>query len=234
MYLLYADESGHTEDASQKFFVMAGVAVSEYATHKIERDLNEIAAYAVPGMSAVELHGSCIRSGKGVFRKLSLREREQMIKDALVAGVSAQPDSMARVFASVVEKVALRGKDPLQYGYEQMAMRFDLFLRRRAVRHNDRQRGLILFDECSTSRRIQSFAHDIKKSRHAYGMEHHHAEVPVFLDSRVSRLIQLADLVAYGIFRHYEHGDSQYFDLIKDKFSEMDGIPYGLALVLAS
>ena len=38
-----------------------------------------------------------------------------------------------------------------------------------------------------------------------------YAEVPVFLDSKASRLIQLADLVAYALFRHHEHNDNRFY-----------------------
>lgn len=49
--------------------------------------------------------------------------------------------------------------------------------------------------------------------------------------SHVFTLIQLADLVAYAVFRHFEHGDSQYFDLIKDRFDSEGGVEYGLHVV---
>jgi hypothetical protein len=35
MYLLYADESGLVEDASQQYFVLAGVSVFESVTQHI-------------------------------------------------------------------------------------------------------------------------------------------------------------------------------------------------------
>jgi len=54
------------------------------------------------------------------------------------------------------------------------------------------------------------------------------AEVPVFVDSRASRLVQLADLVAYATFRHFERGDSQFFDVFKHRFDEVGGIVHGL------
>jgi len=80
---------------------------------------------------------------------------------------------------------------------------------------DDTQRGLILFDESSTEQRIQTLAREFKYAGHSYGVTRNYAEVPVFLDSRASRLIQLADLIAYALFRHFEHGDSKYYQVIK-------------------
>lgn len=55
------------------------------------------------------------------------------------------------------------------------------------------------------------------------------ADTPFFVDSRASRVIQLADHVAYAVFRRYQAGDAQYFDLVASKFDEEDGVVHGLA-----
>jgi hypothetical protein len=39
--------------------------------------------------------------------------------------------------------------------------------------------------------------------------------VPLFLDSKVSRLIQMADLIAYWNFRYYQSKDDRGFRLIE-------------------
>jgi hypothetical protein len=91
----------------------------------------------------------------------------------------------------------------------------------------DRQRGLIIFDKSSTEARIQSLARYFKDSGHLYGMTRSYAEVPVFLDSKASRLIQIADSVAFAIFRHIEHNDSHYFEIIKDCFDLKGGVVHG-------
>ena len=58
--------------------------------------------------------------------------------------------------------------------------------------------------------------------------------MPVFLDSKATRLIQLADLLAFSIFRFFEHGDGQYFDLIKHRFDEEGGIQHGFHVLHAT
>lgn len=230
MHLLYVDESGSATDASQRYFVLAGVAVFERTTHWIELALDEIAAKIDPATPQdVELHGSPMRSGKGVWRKLCLADREQLIKDALDIAVVKQPKGV-RLFACVVEKSALAGRDPVHVCFEQLARRFDLFLQRCHTKYQDTQRGIMLFDESSTEKRLQTLAREFKHNGHAYGKTRNYAEVPVFLDSKATRLIQLADLVAYSIFRHFEHKDSQYWNIIEKHFDEEGGVKHGFVL----
>ena len=50
----------------------------------------------------------------------------------------------------------------------------------------------------------------------------------MFLDSKASRLIQLADLIAFAIFRHYERGDSRFYSIIQAGFDAEGGIVHGL------
>lgn len=230
MHLLYVDESGSVTDASQKYFVLAGVSVFERTTHWIEKSLDEIAHKVDPvSPQDVELHGSPMRSGKGIWRKLTPKAREALIVEALNEGVVGQVKGV-RLFACVVEKAALVGKDPVHVCFEQLARRFDLFLARCHTKHGDSQRGLMLFDESSTEKRLQTLAREFKHNGHSYGKTRNYAEVPVFLDSRATRLIQLADLVAFSIFRHFEHGDSQFWDVIKDRFDEEGGVRHGFVL----
>jgi hypothetical protein len=87
---------------------------------------------------------------------------------------------------------------------------------------------LILFDKSSTERRIQTLAKEFKISGHSFGKTRNYAEVPVFIDSEASRLIQLADLVSYAIFRHFEFNDSRFYDLISSCFDSDGGVVHGL------
>ena len=53
------------------------------------------------------------------------------------------------------------------------------------------------------------------------------ADTPFFVDSRASRVIQLADHVAHAVFRRYQAGDTQYFDRISHRFDSEDGVVHG-------
>jgi hypothetical protein len=229
MYLLYLDESGSAADPTQRYFVLAGVCAFERATHWIEQKLNRIAERFEPANGhQLELHGSPMRAGREGWKRYALQDRLRAIQDALTEGVAMQSQGNVRLFGAVVEKAALDEQDPIEFAFEQLASRFDLFLQRLYRKHGDPQRGMMLFDKSNTELRIQRLAREFKYVGHTYGKTRNYAEVPVFLDSRSSRLIQLADLVAFALFRFYEYDDAQFFKIIRHRFDHDDGVAHGL------
>lgn len=229
MHLLYVDESGSVSDPSQQYFVLAGVSVFERKTHWIEQSLNNIATKFCPtAPHSIELHGSPMRSGRDGWKAHAYIDRIEAIKEALKAGVADHFPKGVCLYGVVIKKQALVAEDPVEYAFEQLTSRFDLFLKRMHKKHGDSQRGIMLFDESTTEQRIQTLAREFKYTGHTWGKTTNYAEVPVFLDSKASRLIQLADLVAYALFRFYEHGDASFYDVIKECFDKEGGVIHGL------
>ncbi|WP_386068830.1 DUF3800 domain-containing protein [Tahibacter sp. UC22_41] len=229
MHLLYVDESGSPADASHDFFVLAGVSVFERRTHWIEQDLNRIAARFCPeDPHSIELHGSPMRGGRDRWRKFPVQARLDAVCEALRVSVVGSGIGNVRLFAVVVRKSSIPGVDPVQFAFEHLCSRFDLFLTRLHAKHNNSQRGLMVFDKSATEPRIQTLAREFKYAGHSWGKTRNYAEVPVFLDSRASRLIQLADLVSYAVFRKYQSGENLFFDVIKDCFDREGNVIHGL------
>ncbi|APZ44139.1 DUF3800 domain-containing protein [Acidihalobacter ferrooxydans] len=71
-------------------------------------------------------------------------------------------------------------------------------------------------------------ARDFKTIGHEWGTLRNMAEVPAFIDSEATRLIQLADLVAYALFRKYERKDTQFSQIIDNKYDCFGGTRHGL------
>jgi len=187
LHFLYLDESGSASDPSQQYFVLAGVSVFEREGHWIEQELNNVAKRFAPlDPYSVELHGSPMRSGNGLWRRHSKEDRLQAIKDALKIGVSDRMGRNVRLFGAAIKKSAAVGQDPVELAFEQLTSRFDLFFKRIYSKYNDAQRGLILLDKSSTENRIQTLAREFKYSGHSWGKTKNYAEVPVFLDSKAS------------------------------------------------
>ncbi len=57
------------------------------------------------------------------------------------------------------------------------------------------------------------------------------AEVPLFLDSEMSRSLQVADLIAFALFRYFEYEDDSYYSIIKDCFDKEKNHQHGFYLL---
>ena len=225
MHILYVDESGHPDDSNQRHFILAGVAVFESQTHWLSQELDKIAARFNPAEpQTIELHGSPMQNKRGFWRQISFDRRRQAIKDALQ--VLADSHHSNRIFAVGVDSYEIE-ENPMEYAFMQLASRFDQYLSRLGKRGN-KQRGMMLFDKSVHEKTLQSLASLYRDKGHQWGKIWNLAEVPAFIDSRASRLIQLADLVAYAIGRKANRNDDCYFNIIKSRFDQDGGKIHGL------
>lgn len=225
MHLLYVDESGAQSDPTLKHFVLSGISVFERSTHWIEQEMNAIAArFNADDPYEIELHGSPMRGGRDGWKNFSFTDRKQAIKDCL-ALLTKRKD--IRIFACVVPKGSLGGKDVIAESFYQISSRFDMYLSR--LHHQgETSRGVAIFDKSSTEKSIQSLARTFKDTGYEYGKLRNFSEVPLFLDSKASRLIQLADLVSYSIFRKFEFNDDEFYKIIENRFDYHNGKVHGL------
>lgn len=127
----------------------------------------------------------------------------------------------------MVEKHAVSNESPMEFAFEQLLNRFDRYLGRLHLQGNT-QRGLLVVDKSSFERRFQGLAHNFRSQGHRWGRLRNIAEVPLFADSRASRLIQLADLVSYGVFRHFEKADNRFMPMISSRFDREGTQVHGL------
>ena len=125
--------------------------------------------------------------GKGGWRKVPKVDRFNAIKDAL----RLVDGRHYRAFASVVNKAAISPADPVRETFQQLVSRFDHFLTREHMHFNNTHRGLIIFDKTSKEGPIQALARDFKTVGHDWGTLRNMAEVPAFIDSQATRLIQI-------------------------------------------
>ena len=224
MHLLYIDESGLPKNTGQ-CFVLAGVSIFERHTYFFSKDLDEIAARFKPAdPSIIELHGSPMLGGRGTWHKYPRADREQAIKDALQ--ILADSSKSNRIFAAVLKQGSMKPSEMMGHCFLQLATRFDYYLERLQTKYQ--ARGMMLFDKSGHEVAIQNKTTKYRNTGHDWGRLKHFAEVPAFIDSKSSRLIQLADLVAYAIFRKYSRDDDRFFSIIKSRFDSDQGQQHGL------
>jgi len=99
--------------------------------------------------------------------------------------------------------------------------------------HGAPMRGIVIFDKSHYEQRIQNLSYLFKHVGHSAGKLRNFSEVPLFLDSKASRLIQLADLIAYWTFRRYEAHDDRGYRLLAPYFHAYGGKAHGLCELLA-
>ena len=230
MHLLYLDDSGSIANENEEYFVLGGVCVPETSIHWLSNQLEQLASQLSPNNPRqVEFHASEIFSGRRTpwnnFR--SKQERVQIIKNVLLVLQNAYPEIV--VFACAIHKKSFPHDDLMSKAFEDLSSRFDMYLHR--VSSGGRyEKGLVVLDKTTYENSLQELAKSFREEGNRWGSRLKHIpEVPFFVDSKASRLTQLADHIAYAVFRRYNANDLNYFNCIENRFDESDGILHGLA-----
>jgi hypothetical protein len=120
-------------------------------------------------------------------------------------------------FAVAVHKPSYPHSDPVELAFEELMNRFDLLLKR-LHRGDNTQRGLIVMDNTTKKQTFRSLARHFKILGTRWGTLKNIVEAPFFVDSKVSRAMQLADHLAYAVFRRYQYGDASLLDMVAHTF----------------
>jgi hypothetical protein len=230
MYLLYLDDSGSVGNASDRHIVLAGLAVYERAPPALSRALDVIAQRLWPDDPAgLEFRGADILGGRKRWRGIAKNVREDAFVDALsILGRSRD----VRIFAAAIEQASVSPDDPMERAFEEICNRFDRFLGR-LHKAKDTQRGMIVLDRSAYETSLQRLSLDFRTIGHRWGQIYNLADVPLFVDSRATRMIQFADLVAYAIRKGYENDETRYFDILAPRFDASGGAIHGLVHLTA-
>ncbi|MCI0534053.1 MAG: DUF3800 domain-containing protein [Verrucomicrobiales bacterium] len=228
MHLLYLDDAGSAGNKDEEYLVLGGISVFEAQSSFLTSELDKLASgFSAANPHEVEFHASEIFSRRTQpWSGISKEEAKGVLKAVL--GVLAASYDSAKAFACAVHKASYPNRDPLQLAFEDLCSRFDRYLSRLHAQ-GDRQRGMIILDESAHETTLQEMARNFRKLGTQWGVIRNLAETPLFVNSKTSRLVQLADHVAYAVFRRYQAQDTQYFDLIASRFDSYENVMHGLA-----
>ena len=91
MYLLYLDESGNENDPSNRYFVLAGLALFERQIHHLSERLERVQEEHFPNRPPIPFHASAIRAGRGFWRGVGEeRQRPRLLRPAGQAPLRAR------------------------------------------------------------------------------------------------------------------------------------------------
>ena len=140
----------------------------------------------------------------------------------------------ARLFAECVDKVHFSpskiSKTVDEQAFEQIVSRFEQYLK-------------ILDSSTSPTKNYGLLIHDNNQTvakRHTEMMKHFHSkgtvwthlsniiETPLFVDSQLTSMIQIADVCAYAIRRYLENGEETLFDEVFKRADTKKGVVVGV------
>lgn len=229
MHILYLDDSGSVSNPNERFFVLGGVAIFERGIHHLITKIDAcISSFELGDIAQIELHATDIYGGRTrPWSSVKDRGTREKMLHAILEVLAAKNASV-RLFAVAVDKQQVGPEDPLEFAFEEMCNRFNLFLQRNHNRRHDNQKGLIVMDNNRHELPLQNLARNFRLNGARWGKFKYLSEVPFFVDSKATRLIQIADLVAWATWRRYEHEDGRFFEKLTPMFDAEGGIIHGL------
>jgi hypothetical protein len=139
----------------------------------------------------------------------------------------------ARLFAECIDKVAYdpsRSSTSIsEQAFEQVTTRFEYCLLNYSNALNSKQYGVLIHDNNETVAKKHT---ELMKTFHERGTLwkniDHIIETPLFVDSKLTSMIQLADLCAYSIRRYLENKETDLFNLIFERVDINNGRRVGI------
>lgn len=119
-----------------------------------------------------------------------------------------------RIFCDAHSKQHLNGIDHFRIAFEQVVTRFNTFL----TNATD-DLGLLVQDNNPTvSHRLTNIMRMYHRQGTLWSSIDKIVETPLFVDSELTSMVQLADLCAYATRRYFEKNERPLFDLIRGRF----------------
>lgn len=228
MYLLYLDESGKEDDPADKHFVLGGAAIYERVTFFLSQKLDELKEKHFPGSPPIEFHASAIRKGKDFWRNVEQPERETILRD-LGRIIQATVKPGLALFAAVIEKSSdIYGDKAVEVAIAEVCSRFDAFLMRKFKKSKERQRGPLVFSQGRFDKRAKVLVKGFRQFGTPRGFLRNLADIPYFATNAETRLLQVADFVAYAVYQMYERREPSLIRPILERFDTERGVLHGL------
>ncbi|MGH7271261.1 MAG: DUF3800 domain-containing protein [Polyangiaceae bacterium] len=112
----------------------------------------------------------------------------------------------------------------VEIGFEQVASRYHHYLERGNV-----DAGILVQDKNETSERnLTRLARRFHKQGNAWASFARLVETPLFVDSELTAMVQLADLCSYATRRFFENGEADLLNRVYSRFDQYQGRYVGI------
>ena len=205
LYLGFIDESG--THGNSRALVVAGLMLHEEDVWHLQQRLDTFLYRRLRDLgydhTLFELHAKELWRGTNEWSAISGPNRHRILAGAyacLAGYQSVNPDLPMRLLGVVLDRDSTGGK---LRAYELVAKKFDDFVKRMSRQSGIRQRGLILHDKGGVEKQLPAWISQWRAATSSLGRISNLADVPFFSDSKATRALQAADLVAYALYRYY-------------------------------
>lgn len=240
MYYLCADGSGQTtiKNSIQDngLYVLSGVLVHEKDWRSVEKRLVDVKRSLFPGFrpNKWELHAHDIWHGKEFFAREELGLNSEKKDEVFSKIVNIACESEITIINVIIFKDMLtQRRSPMvtKFSWRRLTARFEDFLDQNQAHTND---GLFLIDASQKTPETEIkdvILREVRRRSSRLGSRHV-VENPVFVDSFRWNLIQLADMIAYVVHKHYKQDAKfeRWFKLLVPKMYHSDGKVYGFGI----
>jgi len=173
-------------------------------------------------------------SAKKNYRKtatyvhLTRDERLELIRQ-LADTVAGWQD--ARLFAEAIDKQVVFSQPnlrqpPFEFAFTELIQRYEYFLKNRGNFLGQDLLGFIVQDNNQTvAKRLTAMMIRFHNEGTRWTNIDHIFETPLFVDSQLTSMVQMADLCGYAVRRYFENDESDLFDRI---YSRFDRTPQGV------
>ena len=135
---------------------------------------------------------------------------------------------VVRLFAECIDKVHF---DPFlanttvhEQAFEQLVSRFELYLQNTQSGY-----GLLVHDNNQTvAKRHTELMKTFLRKGTLWTRVEHVIETPMFVDSQLTSMVQLADLCAYSLRRYLENSETELFDLVFERADRVGDTSVGV------
>lgn len=156
------------------------------------------------------------------YLHLSRGERKQCLQD-LATEIGGW--GTARLFAEAILKPAFSAENrtPYEQAFEQVLSRFQAFL----SRIDDV--GIVVHDQNSTAApRLMRLTRKFHMTGTLFRDISNIVETPLFVDSELTSMIQMADLAAYSLRRFIENGEPDLWMALRPRVDQLGGVHVGV------
>ena len=231
LYLSFIDESGTHGDSPVT--VVAGLMLHEEDVWHLQQRLDSFLSKRLRALgqdpSLFELHATELWRGKKEWSAVRRTDRHKILDGAYgcLAGYRpVNPNLPLRLLGVVLDRDGTAWEDR---AYGLVAKKFDDYVYRMSTKSAVRQRGLIIHDRSSVEQRLQSWTAQWRAATSPLGRLRNLADVPLFADSKATRALQAADLVAYALYRYYSNSyDDRFTRRLWPMFDADQGRMHGL------